>query len=137
MQLKTVFRAALVAGAMTAAGTATAQTLAGSEWSPVELAGAPFDPMQDIFVRFEADGRVFGHGGCNSFRSRYVTNGEAILMGPPATTMMACPERVAKQEFMFLQALEKVRHFTREGTTLTLSGADETSVMRLQQRDAD
>ena len=137
MYLNTTLRAVLVAGAMTAAGTASAQTLAGSEWSPVELAGVSFDPIEDIFVRFEADGRVFGHGGCNSFRSRYVTNGDAILMGPAATTMMACPERIAAQEFMFLQTLEQIRHFTRDGATLILSATEETPVMRLQQRDAD
>lgn len=117
--------------------SADAQALPGSEWGPVELNAETFTPEADIFLRFEDDGRYFGNGGCNTFRGRFVTNEDAILFSPAATTMMACPDRISRQEFEFLQALGTVRLFQRDGLTLLLSDAEGEVVLRLDQRDAD
>jgi heat shock protein HslJ len=51
--------------------------------------------------------------------------------------MMACPDRISRQEFEFLQALGTVRLFQRDGLTLLLSDAEGEVVLRLDQRDAD
>jgi heat shock protein HslJ len=115
----------------------SAEMLPGSEWGPVEVNGAAFEPLEDIFVQFELDGEVFGSGGCNMFRTRFVINGDAILFGPAAATMKACPEEISQQEFAFLRALDSARLFERDGLTLTLSNAAGEVVMRLTQRDAD
>ncbi len=116
---------------------ASAQALPGSEWGPVQLKGEDFSPEADIFLRFEDDGRYFGNGGCNTFRGRFVTNQDAILFGPSATTMMACPEEISQQEFEFLQTLATVRLFERDGLMLSLSDAEGEVVLRFNQRDAD
>ena len=114
-----------------------AENLPGSEWGPIEVNAESFSPVKDIFLRFEQDGRYFGNGGCNTFRGYFVTNEDAILLGPAATTMMACPEEISTQEFTFLQALMSVRSFERNGTMLTLKNAAEDEVLKLRQRDAD
>jgi heat shock protein HslJ len=118
-------------------GAAAMEMLPGSEWGPVELGGEAFEPIQEIFLRFEQDGFYFGNAGCNTIRGMYVTNDTAILLSPAAATMMACPEDISKQEFAFVQALMSVREHTRDGTSLELKDGDGSVVMKLQQRDAD
>lgn len=119
------------------AAPSVAERLPGSEWEPVALADGPFEPEAEIFLRFEADGRFFGSGGCNSFRGGFVTNGTSILFGPAATTMKACPGDIMDQERRFLDTLDSARFFERDGTTLALSDAVGAVVLRLRQRDAD
>lgn len=118
-------------------GAAQAEMLPGSEWAPTEMQAQPFESARDVFIRFEQDGRYFGNGGCNSIRGQFVTNGDAILFGPAAATMMACPEETMKQEFDLLQTLDSVRQFDRSGTDLTLLDTEGRVVMRLRQRDWD
>lgn len=119
------------------ASTAAAQMLPGSEWAPTEMNGVTIPAEPEVFLRFEQDARYFGTGGCNSIRGQFVTNGDAILFGPSAATMMACPEEIMKRENEFLKTISVARLFTRDGTTLTLSDAAGDVLMRLRQRDAD
>ncbi|ABG29935.1 META domain-containing protein [Roseobacter denitrificans] len=128
---------AMAATLLALGGAAQAEMLPGSEWEPTKMQAQPFESARDVFIRFEQDGRYFGNGGCNSIRGRFVTNGDAILLGPAAATMMACPEEIMQQEFGFLQTLDSVRQFDRSGTELTLSDAAARVVMRLRQRDWD
>jgi heat shock protein HslJ len=116
---------------------AQADPLPGSEWEPVSLRAEPFAPAAEIFLRFEGDGRFFGNGGCNTFRGAFVTNGDAILFSPAASTMMACPEPILGEEHSFLRALDTVRGFERDGTRLVLRDAAGAEVLELRQRDAD
>lgn len=109
----------------------------GSEWAPTEMSTAAFPAEPDVFLRFEQDGRYFGNAGCNSMRGQFVTNEQAILFGPAATTKMACPEPVQQLENDFLQALMSLRGFARDSTRLTLSDAAGDMVLQLRQKDAD
>lgn len=131
--VKNVAAAALLA----LSGTAQADMLPGSEWEPTEIQTQAVETDRDVFVRFDQDGRYFGNGGCNNMRGLFVTNGDAILFGPAAATMMACPDEIAKLEFTFLQTLGAARQFARSGTDLTLSDAQGGVIMRLRQRDWD
>ncbi|MEM9575743.1 MAG: META domain-containing protein [Pseudomonadota bacterium] len=123
--------------AVTGGGLAQAENLPGSEWEPTELGSETFHPVAEIFLRFGPDSRYFGNGGCNMFRGAFVTNGSAILLGPAAATMMACPDDISRQEFAFLDALMTVREFERAGATLMLMNATGDKVLALRQRDAD
>ena len=74
-------------------------SLAGSEWG---VAGS------EQYIQFR-EGRVSGHSGCNRFTGGFVQEGEALKLGPLASTKMACaPERMA-QELAWFQMLDKVR----------------------------
>jgi heat shock protein HslJ len=52
------------------------------------------------------DGRVSGSSGCNRFHGEFKVDGNALRVGPLATTRMACDESVMTQEQEFLRALE-------------------------------
>ena len=132
-----IARAALALCLFLAPLASRADPLAGSAWEPVEIDAEAFATAGDAFVRFEQEGAVFGNGGCNNFRGRYLVNGEAILFGPLATTRMACPDDIGQKEFLFLQTLDKARGFARAETALTLSDAAGAVIMRLRQRDPD
>ena len=125
------------AAGLCATQAAATEMLPGSEWAPTELNSETFEPTQDIFLRFDSDGRYFGSGGCNTYRGQFVTNGDAILLSPAAATMMACPQEVMDQEYQFFQALMAVRQFERNETDLALSDADGSVILRFVQRDAD
>lgn len=122
---------------MLGAVSASAEQLPGSEWEPVALNGEAFEPQSEIFIRFEQDNKVFGNGGCNTFRGQFLTNGDAILFGPAATTMMACEEEISTQEFAFLSSLESARSFLRDGTKLEFADKDGKPLLSFIQRDAD
>lgn len=125
----------LIAALALGAAPLAAQTLTGSEWGPTDISGTSIESTGDVFVRFEQDGTFVGNGGCNSFRGRYVTNGDAILFGPSAATMKLCEETVSATETLFFQSLAQARIFLRNGSELGLSDADGNAVIRLSLRD--
>lgn len=135
--MKSIVHAIWVAGCLTVGTPLMAENLAGSEWIPTEVKGEAFEPVQEVFLRFEQDGRYFGNAGCNTFRGAFVTNENAILLGPAAATMMACPDEILQQEFVFLQNLMEVRHFKRDGAILELKDLAGAPLLRFAQRDAD
>ena len=72
----------------------------------------------EVIATFGDDGRVTGSGGCNRFFGPYALDGDALAIGPLATTRRACsePEGVGEQEAAFLAALERVATWSiREG----------------------
>lgn len=126
-----------VAAAVLWSTSVAAEMLPGSEWAPTELNGENFAPLSKIFLQFDQDGRYFGNGGCNTFRGSFVTNEDAILFSPAATTRMACPEDIMQQEFDVLQALMKARYFSRDGIRLELMDQTGAPLLGMVQRDAD
>lgn len=125
--------AALV-GTQTMAGT---QQLAGSEWRPLEIAGELIPADASMFIRFEADGKVRGHGGCNALFGAYKIDKVALRIGPLAATRKACQSEVMSKEGRFVAALEKSRIYLRDATKLTLKDAQGVTTMRLIQTDFD
>lgn len=119
------------------AGQVLAQGLPDTEWQPVEVDYGLTEAPSEAFIRFERDGRFIGYSGCNTMRGSFVTNGDAILMSPAAMTMMACPDNVGQQEFVFTRALSRARFYSLEGSDLTLTDGGGILVMRLAQRDAN
>ncbi|MFC1879063.1 META domain-containing protein, partial [Chloroflexota bacterium] len=61
-----------------------------------------------ITVEFD-DGRISGTGGCNSFSGDYELDGDMIIFGEIAMTLMACPEPdgIMEQEQEFLTYLSQ------------------------------
>lgn len=101
---------------------AAAADLAGSEWRPTTIGAAAW--TGEAFVRFEGEGRLTGHAGCNGFFGTYRLDGDALEIGPLAATRKACPEPAMSNETLLLGALEAARGFERDGTRLTLTGPD-------------
>jgi heat shock protein HslJ len=51
------------------------------------------------------DGQVSGDSGCNRFHGSFAVAGNALTIGPLATTRMACDDESMVQEQQFLAAL--------------------------------
>jgi heat shock protein HslJ len=127
-----------VAALALSGGVAMSETLAGSEWVPIEIQGAPASDGSRAFVRFGGEGRLSGNSGCNRFTGSYEIDGVMIRIGPGvAMTRMACPPAVMEEEMRLIQALEAARGFARDGISLDLTGEDGVSVLRMRQTDWD
>ena len=114
-----------------------AQGLAGSEWRPTDIGGVEVPADAEIFIQFGDEGKLQGHGGCNSFMGSYKTDGESIEISPLGATLMACPEPVMERERRFFEALQNTRRFERDGTDLTLSDDADATTAQLVQTDPD
>jgi heat shock protein HslJ len=97
--------------------------------NPIDLAGTEWGFAGDTgksarFVQFRSEGKLGGYSGCNRFTGTYVQNGNALTMGPLATTRMACPPQIMKREQEFLDLLGKIRHVDRTHLQLILKDGD-------------
>jgi len=131
----TILAMLLTGGSVLADGLADG--LAGSEWRPVQLGEQVVEDTANVFVRFEAEGRVAGHGGCNRFFGSYqITDGQ-ISFGPLGATRMACPEPVMNLETALFQALEQARDFSRDGIRLVFTDEQGNAAAVFRQTDRD
>ena len=128
----TMLAASILIGIATAA-SADGAWLAGSQWGYPLEAGV----KDQRFVRFAADGELFGNGGCNSIRGRYHQTGNAITIGPLATTRKACAEEVMAGERSFITVLTSARSVEGTHYKLVLMDADGTELVRLARQDWD
>ena len=88
-----------------------------------------------LFIQFESDGKVAGHGGCNRFFGTYKISENSIEIGPLASTRMACEQSVMDMEQFFFGALDGAVSFIRNKTKLELKGADGKPKVSLIQTD--
>jgi putative lipoprotein len=135
---------AVLAVAVTLAGTVLADGVAPVEGEP-SLVGPTWvaedigrrgviDDLQS-HVTFTAEGLAQGSGGCNNFSGAYTLRGEALGIGPLASTKKACPPAIMDQEARFFEALAQTRSYRFDNGLLYLSGARSMPVMRLWPRD--
>jgi heat shock protein HslJ len=75
-----------------------------------------------LTATFAAD-QVNGSSGCNTYNGAYTLDGNAVKIGPLATTRMACPQDVMDQETAFLAALQAAITVETSGANVTLRDA--------------
>lgn len=126
----------LVAG-MTEELAAGGNALAGSTWRPLAVADEDVPGSAGLFIRFEANGKLAGHGGCNAVFGRYRIDKATIAIGPLASTRKACPPAIMRREQGFVTALEGARLYLRDGDRLTLKDARGVTVLRFVETDRD
>jgi len=100
-------------------------TLAGREWSLVELRGNPAGTGaggRPATLQFDTAGRVAGFGGCNRIAGPYSRSGDSLRLGPLAMTRMACTSGM-ELETALAAALDSVSRYRMTGDTLELMGA--------------
>jgi len=117
------------AGGGSAAPTGGA-ALAGAEWRVTHINGQPVIPNSKVTMEF-ADGRIFGAASCNRFMGGATTSadGLSIEMSQMASTMMACPDGLMRQEGEFLKVLGDVTGYSVDGAgALTLTTKDGRTV---------
>jgi heat shock protein HslJ len=87
----------------------------------------------DLTATFGTDGTVSGFSGCNTFNGPYTLSGDAIKIGPIATTKMACAADAMTTEAQYLAALASSTTVELAPTTLGLrdaSGATQVQFVR-------
>ncbi len=105
----------------------TGAEFTGIDWRPTSIAGDTVPDDTEQFVRFEVDGSISGHGGCNRFFGALKSVDGGIEVGPLGATRMACPEPFMSRELAFLDAVQKTRKFDsrKEGLRLLDENGDE------------
>lgn len=77
------------------------------------------------------DGRLSGHTSCNAMNGSFTLQGDALKIGPIATTRMACGPLLLEQEDRILTALEiAATARVRPDGLLELRDADGRGVLR-------
>jgi heat shock protein HslJ len=105
------------------AGTpkANQRDLPGTDWILADLAGIPALPGGKATLSFPDVGRVAGNASCNRFTGTMLVTGNAIKMGPLATTRMACADNdVNRQEDIYLKALGAAVRYSYDGPDLLI-----------------
>lgn len=105
----------------TAKALLSADALAGA-WTLTSLAGEDIAALftgKTPTMEFAADGKVFGNGGCNTYRSAYTLQDNTITFAPVASTKMACPS--LKGEGLFTGLLADPLQASLDGDKLTFS----------------
>lgn len=93
-------------------GGEPASLLAGDAWRVVKVGDTAVKPPAQVTMRFGADGRVAGKGGCNQYNAAFVLTGEGLTFEKGLSTMMACEQALMDLERDFLARLEKVARFS-------------------------
>ena len=105
--------------------------LANTNWSLQTLNVNQF-PVGGIVqtIYFSQASTTTGSGGCNQFNGPYTTSGTSLIIGPLATTGMACEDARNAQEQAYLQALQSTRSFELTGNQLILRDGNRQEVAR-------
>jgi len=85
--------------------------LVGSEWLLEDLSGSGVIDDVKATLTFPEVAKVAGNGSCNRFFGPAEITGDAIKLGPLASSRMACPESVMNQEAKYLNALRSAERF--------------------------
>jgi heat shock protein HslJ len=105
--------------------------LAYTEWTLVELGGAPVELGPDerlphLVLDLE-EARVSGSGGVNRITGTFALSESELRFGPLATTKMAGPEPAMLLERAFLDALGRVTSYSLDERTLTFLAGDQAA----------
>lgn len=88
----------------------------------------------EITLALTPDGTLSGSDGCNRYMSGYTLDEGRLMIGPIATTRMACrgPQAVAEQAAAYAAALGLVRGYRIEGEQLWLTTEDGATAARFR-----
>ena len=110
---------------------AAADDIVGITWRATHVGANPTLPDVDSTLLIDAERRVGGRGGCNSYFAQAEIAGSAIRFSAAAATRMACLSNDANaQEVAFFAALDTVRYWRLTAEGLTLLDAAENEVLR-------
>jgi len=104
-------------------------------WKLVELNSQPLSKLERApwLILREADGRMNGFGGCNSFTGSYKLDAAAFRLsfGQIATTSMACISGMEVEQ-AFYEALRNADNYSLAGDHLTLNRARTAPLARFE-----
>ncbi len=111
--------------------------LEGHNWIAEELTldGVAVAPIEGTVLTASFDGdSVAGSAGCNSYNASYETDGDALAIGPAASTLKFCqhPSGTMDQEIAYLALLQSANRFVVSDVVLTLFEGDTALITYVQ-----
>lgn len=120
--------------AMTAVALAATPMGPAGKWRIVAVSGA--DGLDAARAKAEITGDRFASTvGCNRIAGKPDFSGNKLTFGPMMATRMACPPPLDEVERAYLSALQSVRGFRFEGTTLVFLGEDGAPLVTLEREN--
>lgn len=105
----------------------TATPLENTHWKLEWIPGTKIEsltPQKTPFIELNSQShRMSGSGGCNRLMGPYELEGDHLRFEGATRTMMACASGM-KTEGALVDALDKVREWKVQGSTLSLMDAD-------------
>lgn len=85
-----------------------------------------------VRITMEINGdQMRGSAGCNSYGGGVSVEGDSFDAGGLALTEIGCPQEIAENETLFVEAMGEVDTVEREGRSLTLTGPESELAFRL------
>ena len=117
-----------------ASSSSTESKLANTQWRLTSFgatgAETPVIEGTTITLKFGADGRAGGSGGCNSYGGNYRERGDNLSFSQIISTKRAClEERANQQEQSYFAALESASKFKLADNCLTIFHGDGRSTL--------
>jgi heat shock protein HslJ len=110
--------------------------LIGERWFLIEILlegrSIPDVPAARPDITFDADGRMFGHGGCNRYFGGYKVEGDRISFTAIGSTMMYCQDTMVIEQ-AFLQSLGLVTLIDCSDADLELRSDDGKTRLSFQR----
>lgn len=91
-----------------------------TDWVLQEIDGSPVIDRVQSTIRFQANERIVGWGGCNRYFANFRSGFKFFEVGPIGSTRRICPEVAMEQEERFFAALQKARSIRMEGANLVI-----------------
>jgi heat shock protein HslJ len=131
-----------ILGVMPVAAQAPGAELENTYWKLIELSGKPanavHEPHEPHIVLRAAEkpgdkSALRGSGSCNRLVGSYRLEGDAIEIGPIASTRMTCANGMAQEQALFA-ALAAARSWALRGRELELRDVDGRALARFEAR---
>jgi len=124
--------------ALVLSACSSGQTSPTGEWELVAYGGtnAPTSALPNVntSIKFDENGEFHGNVGCNVLRGNYEINENQVVIKQIVSTRKYCRD-IAEQENGVLAILsDATLHFQMDGDQLTLTSADEMSVITLRRK---
>lgn len=120
--------ATIVTPTVTATGT---DALTSNIWSVESVNGQTLGADVTITVRFTADGKVSGSGGCNPYSGKYTSDGASLKFADVTIGAAACAGDVGTSEDAFAAAIQAAQSFKVANNRLVVQGEGGKAVLSL------
>lgn len=98
--------------------------ITGIRWRLVMIGDDAMPADSGMFIQFEVDGSIKGHGGCNGFFGSLQKTKSGIGVGALVVKESACRKTVKSRETMFVNAVQKMTNFESGNDSMRLLGDD-------------
>ncbi|MFV0423190.1 META domain-containing protein [Oleidesulfovibrio sp.] len=89
---------------------ADSATLTSGQWLLESLEGVSVSADAGVTMTFDAEGKVYGYGGCNNYFGSWKLQDDMLVFGPMGSTKRACMNEAMQLEDDFFKSLGTVKY---------------------------